>query len=73
MVNSPYQKEPKGNNNMSNKFDLLKDKPELDIPTLNYVWDMLWRRNAANSRKNTEQRIRCNEREYIMKMIETAE
>ena len=55
---------------MANKFDLMKEKPALDIPTLNYVWDYLWRMNACNSRKNNEQRIRASEQESIMKMVQ---
>lgn len=55
------------------KFELMKDKPDLDTKTLNYVWDMLWRLNYSNQRKNNEQRIRCREREHIMEFLEIIE
>lgn len=38
------------------EFDLIKEKPKLDIPTLNYIWDTLCRFNTCNRRKNAEQR-----------------
>ena len=44
-------------------FDLMKDKPKLDIPTLNYVWDRLWRYNACVNigRMNDDKRSRSAE------------
>ena len=58
---------------MANKFDLMKDKPALDIPTLNYVWDMLWRRNRASNPKNAYERASKDEQERILKMLESLE
>lgn len=52
------------------KFDLLRELPELDTKTLNYVWDTLWRFNACSRRKNSDERTRCSERERIMKLLE---
>mgnify|MGYP001237378367 CR=1 FL=1 len=50
-------------------FELMKDKPKLDIPTLNYVWDMLWRFKACNLRKNAKERALFAEYERLMKHI----
>ena len=51
-------------------FDLMRDKPKLDILTLNYVWDAIWRMNtvseATNERKRGEQTARAN----ILQMLE---
>ena len=52
------------------KFDLMKDKPELDEKTLNYVWDMLWRTDYCNDKLNAEKRAVSRERERIMKRLE---
>lgn len=52
------------------KFDLMKDNPELDLKTLNFVWDRLWRSNACNKRKNAEQRTEYRTMERIMTMLE---
>ena len=51
-------------------FDLMKNKPALDIPTLNFVWDTLWRSNAANKPINAEQRARSSERAGIMRRLQ---
>ena len=51
-------------------FDLMKDKPHLDIPTLNWLWDSLWRCNAANRPANAAQRAVRGERERVLKMLE---
>ena len=48
------------------KFDLMREKPKLDIPTLNWVWDELWRRNHAAPAKNIDGRIRQDERAALM-------
>jgi hypothetical protein len=47
----------------------MKDKPKLDIPTLNYVWDILWRFKACNLRKNAKERALFAEYERLMKHI----
>lgn len=52
------------------KFDLMKDKPELDRNTLNYVWDILWRFNATTKPTNIENRTKINEREHIMNYLQ---
>jgi hypothetical protein len=51
-------------------FDLMKEKPSLDIPTLNYVWDWVWRMNAVQTPKNANQRARQGEREYILQLLQ---
>jgi len=53
-----------------NKFDLMNEEPILDIPTLNYVWDMLKRSNLCNQRKNEKQRIEYSNKEHIMRELE---
>ena len=56
------------------KFDLMREKPELDIPTLNWVWDELWRRNTAAPAKNIGDRIRQDERAALMgRLLDMAE
>lgn len=57
------------------KFDLMREKPaELDIPTLNWVWDELWRRNTAAPAKNINDRIRQDERAALMgRLLDMAE
>lgn len=50
-------------------FDLMKDIPPLDVPTLNYVWDWLWRMNACAKPTNERQRARLNQREEIMELL----
>ena len=52
------------------KFDLIKELPDLDVKTLNYVWDMLWRFNACSKGKNQDERSRIKEREKIMNHLE---
>ena len=52
------------------KFDLMKEKPELDTPTLNYVWDYLWRKNACNRGENADRRSRALEQQSIMLMLQ---
>ncbi|MCK9569039.1 hypothetical protein M0R72_08865 [Candidatus Pacearchaeota archaeon] len=52
-------------------FDLMKDKPALDVPTLNWVWDSLWRRRQSNFQKNEEQRIRAREDDALMVIVES--
>jgi hypothetical protein len=52
-------------------FDLMKKRPTLDIATLNYIWDTLWRQEACyRIRPNLERRIRGDETRQIMKMLE---
>jgi len=51
-------------------FDLMKAKPTLDIPTLNWLWDRLWRLNTSTRATNAEGRARRLEREAILKMIQ---
>lgn len=53
-----------------NEFDLMKEKPVLDIPTLNFIWDMLKRSNLCNQRKNVKQRVEYYNQESIMKDLE---
>ena len=48
------------------KFNSMKNKPELDRDTLNYIWDVLWRFNKATKPTNKDKRTRINEREIIM-------
>jgi len=51
-------------------FELMKDKPKLDIPTLNYVWDILWRFKACNLRKNAKERALFAEYNRLLEFIE---
>lgn len=51
-------------------FELMKDKPKLDIPTLNYVWDILWRFKACNLGKNEKQRALFAEYNRLLEFIE---
>jgi len=48
---------------MATKLDLMNDKPVLDIPTLNFIWDRLWRHNACMNigRMNDDKRSRSAE------------
>jgi len=52
------------------KFELMKDRPQLDRNTLNYIWDVLYRFNYTTKPKNNENRTRINERERIMNYIQ---
>jgi len=52
------------------KLDLMKEKPTLDIPTLNWLWDRLWRLQASIRATNAESRTRRWEREAMLKMIQ---
>ena len=52
------------------KFDLMKHKPQLDRDTLNYIWDILWRKNAVSKGVNADKRSRIYEREYIMNLLQ---
>jgi hypothetical protein len=52
------------------KFDLMKDKPRVDVPTLNWVWDTLWRRHACMKPKNATMRTRMREIEILMEDLE---
>jgi hypothetical protein len=54
------------------KFDLMRDKPELDIPTLNYIWDRLWRHNACVNigRINDDKRSRSAELIATLRILE---
>lgn len=56
--------------NSGERFDLVKDKPALDIPTLNYVWDWVWRMNAVDKPKNEDGRSRQRERERFLKTLQ---
>ena len=53
-------------------FDLMKDNPPLDVPTLNWIWDTLWRREACSrvGRQNNDRRSRAREDIKIMAIIE---
>ena len=51
-------------------FDLMKDKPVLDAPTLNWVWDSLWRLNACNRGENADRRAKKRAFEYVMGWLE---
>jgi len=51
-------------------FNLMQNIPKLDIDTLNYVYDRLWRFNYTNEKKNERQRAVYVERINIMKMLE---
>jgi hypothetical protein len=51
-------------------FDLMKDKPKLDIPTLNYVWDWIWRMNAVNKATNEHKRGEQAARANILQLLE---
>jgi hypothetical protein len=52
------------------EFDLMKDKPQLDYDTLNFVWDILWRFNATAKPSNNDNRSRIYERNHIMSIIQ---
>lgn len=52
------------------KFDLMKEKPQLDINTLNYIWDLLWRDNAVNNCGNIEKRAIYKKQSYLMQTLE---
>lgn len=52
------------------KFELMKEKPELDTATLNYIWDILWRKNACNPLKNADQRSKWWENKKTMELLE---
>ena len=56
--------------NNEKRFDLVKEKPSLDIPTLNYVWDWIWRMNAVDKPTNADGRSRLRERERFLKIIQ---
>ena len=51
-------------------FDLMDAKPRIDIPTLNYVWDLIWRMNAVRKPKNVKERARQWEREEILQLLQ---
>ena len=51
-------------------FDLLREKPVLDIPTLNYVWDWVWRMNALDKPTNANGRSRLGERERFLRALQ---
>jgi len=50
-------------------FDLMDHKPNLDRDTLNYVWDILWRKNFVSKLGNADKRSRTSERYYIMALL----
>lgn len=52
------------------KFDLMKEKPQLDIPTLNWAWDWIWRRNSLIKPTNERKRGQKQEMEYISGLLE---
>lgn len=52
-------------------FNLMKNKPNLDEDTLNYIWDILWRFNACNDKSNEMKRVQCDERSHIMDILQT--
>jgi hypothetical protein len=52
------------------KFDLMKEKPKLDIPTLNFIWDGLWRENACNNRSNKVKEGRHTANVHTMEYLE---
>lgn len=52
------------------KFDLMRDKPKLDLPTLNFMWDELWRFHSLATTKNEKGRMRKQFLEERMKSIE---
>jgi hypothetical protein len=54
----------------SKEFDLMKDKPQLDYDTLNFVWDILWRFNETTKPTNNDSRSRIYERNNIMNYIQ---
>lgn len=52
------------------KFDLMHEKPVIDIPTINYIWDALWRINFCVKPTNADLRARHSERERIMEQLQ---
>lgn len=54
----------------SKQFDLMRDKPQLDYDTLNFIWDILWRFNATTKPTNNDNRSRIYERNKIMNIIQ---
>jgi len=54
------------------KFYLVKDNAhlDLDIPTLNFIWDRLWRLNRSHRGKNATERAQIDGRKDIMEMLE---
>lgn len=52
------------------KMDLLKDKPKIDVPTLNWVWDRLWRRHACMKPRNAALRATRRELEILMEDLQ---
>lgn len=53
-----------------NHFDLMLNKPKLDIPTLNFVWDTIWRMNAVRDATNERKRCERSARAGILQMLE---
>ena len=54
----------------SMKLDLMKEKPAIDVPTLNWVWDRLWRRHACMKPRNAAMRAVRSELEMLMDELE---
>jgi hypothetical protein len=52
------------------KLDLMKEKPAIDAPTLNWVWDRLWRRHACMKPRNAAMRAVRSELEMLMDELE---
>ena len=51
-------------------FDLMKEKPSLDIPTLNFVWDWIWRKDFISKPTNERSRGAAQEREKMLQLLQ---
>jgi hypothetical protein len=52
------------------EFDLMGEKPKLDIPTLNFIWDELWRLDFVDKPKNEHKRGEHAARLKIMERLQ---
>ena len=52
------------------QFDLMQDKPKLDMPTLNFIWDRIMRKDMSTQPRNEFGRQRKQERAEILHLIQ---